>query len=99
MRESSRKFGQKRAVVEGVAWGHRLRALKRLLNGARAVGRCILVSGLSTVLKGIANDEVSEWSITSAEVAAAASSRPDGVTGDLRGCATLSWMSCSPPCF
>ena len=26
-------------------------------------GRCILVSGLSTVLKGIAKNKVSEWSI------------------------------------
>ena len=33
-----------------VAW---LRALKRLVNGGRAAGRCILVSRLSTVLKGI----------------------------------------------
>ena len=62
-----------------------MRALKRLLNGGRAIGRYILVSGLSTVLKGIANDEVSEWSLTSADVASAASSRPDGVPGDTGG--------------
>ena len=32
----------------------------RLMNGGRALGRCILVSRLSTVLKGIANDKVSK---------------------------------------
>ena len=43
------------------------------------------MSGLSTVQKSIANDELSEWSITSTKVASAASSRPDGVTSDTGG--------------
>ena len=29
--------------------------------GGRATGRCTLMSGLSSVLEGIANTEVSEW--------------------------------------
>ena len=45
----------------------------------------ILVSRLSTVLKGIVTDKVSKESITSAEVASAASSRPDGVSRDTGG--------------
>ena len=86
------KFGEQlldsfceNGVSEGAVWKRTvvgLRAMKRLLNGGRALGRCILVSGLSTVMKRVANDKVSKWS---AEVAAPASSRPDGVTGDTGG--------------
>ena len=61
---------------------HRLRALKRLLNGERALGRCIQVCRLSTVLKGIANDKVTKWSVAFAE---AASLRPNCVSGDTDG--------------
>ena len=74
------QFGE-RAVIETVAWEHRLRALRRLRDGERAIGRSVLMSGLSSVLKGIANKEVSERSISSAEGASVTSPRPDGVTG------------------
>ena len=41
--------------------------------GGRAAGRCMLVSGLPWVLKGIANNKDSEWSVAFAEAAAATS--------------------------
>ena len=44
-------------------------------------GRSVLMSGLSSVLKGIANKKVSERSVSSAEGASVTSPRPDGVTG------------------
>ena len=40
-----------------------------------------MMSGLSSVLKGIANKRVSERSISSTDGASVASPRPDGVTG------------------
>ena len=58
---------RKRAVVEGGHLWNWLRAVRRLVKGGRAAGRCILVFGLPTVLKGIANKKVSEWSIAFAE--------------------------------
>ena len=71
------EWGWKRGVVDVVTWGHQQRALRRLLKGGRAIGHCTLVSGLSSVLEGIANMKV----ITSAEGASATSPRPDGATG------------------
>ena len=68
-----------------VTWGHRQRSLRRLLKGGRAIGRCFLMSGLSTVLKDVANTKFSERSITCEEGASAASPRKDGATGNA-GC-------------
>ena len=68
----------KRGVVDVVTWVHQQRALRRLLNDGRAIGHCTLVSGLSSVLEGIANTKVSEGSVASAEGASATSPRPDG---------------------
>ena len=45
-----------------VTWLHRKRALRSLLNGGRAIGRCTQVSGLSSVLERIANMKVWEGS-------------------------------------
>ena len=41
---------RERAIVEGVTWGHWLR---RSLTSGRTVGGCTLMSGLSSVLKGV----------------------------------------------
>ena len=48
-----------------------LRAVKRMISGGRANGRCILVSRLA-VLKGDTNSGVSGWSIPCAVTAAIA---------------------------
>ena len=71
---------RERTVVKGVTWWYWLRALRRLLDSGWAARCCIVVPGLATVLKGIANKKASERSITSAEGATTASTRPDGVT-------------------
>ena len=68
----------KRAVVKWVSWGHWLRALRRLLIGGRTAGRCILMSGLSSVL-------FTEWGIAVAQAATVASLRSDSATYDA-GC-------------
>ena len=75
----------KRAVVEGVAWWNWLRAVKRLVNGWRAIGSCVLVSRLSTVLEGITNSEISGGSIAFAVAAAVTPPRPDCVTENTGG--------------
>ena len=55
--------------------------LAELVNGSRANGRCVLVSRLSAVLKGITNNDISGGSISLAVAAAVTSPRPDCVTG------------------
>ena len=65
------------AVIDGVTWWHRLRAVKRLVNGGGADGRCMLVSRLSAVLEGITNNDVSGGSVPFAMAAAMTPPRPD----------------------
>ena len=50
-----------------------------------AAERCMLVSRLSTVLKGIPNNEISSRSIAFVEAATVTLSRPDCVTGNTSG--------------
>ena len=93
-----------RAVVKRVTWGHWLRALKRL-TGGRTARRCSLMSGLSSILKGIAHTKFTEWSIALTEGALVASLRSDSATDDASctvetaHCPTLSGSSCCAPCF
>ena len=68
---------RKRAVVQRFSWGHWLRVLRKVLAGCRTTGRCVLVPGLSPVLKGVPNFKLSESSIESAGVAPATALRPD----------------------
>ena len=74
----------KRAVVEEVGWWHWLRAVKRLVISGRAVGRCILMSRLSTFLKGVTNNEISGRIIAFADAAAVTPPRPDLCHGQHR---------------
>ena len=53
-------------------WGHWL----------RAAGHCVVMSGLSSILEGIANTKLSEWSIALANAASVAPLRFDSTTGD-----------------
>ena len=78
---------RKRAVVEVVTWWHWLRAVRRMVQRLdEPRKRCILVSGLSTILKGIANNKALGVEYRAfAEAAAATSSRPHCVTGNTSG--------------
>ena len=76
----------KRAVVKRVSWGHWLRALRRLLTGGRTADRYILMSGLSSVLRGIPDTKFTEWGIAVAKAASVASLPSDSATYDA-GCA------------
>ena len=95
----------KRAVVKWLSWGHWLRALRKLLNGGRTAGRCTLMSGLSSVLKGTPDTKFTSGvlllqkphrlhrcDLMGPHTTQAARSRRSS-------CPKLSWSSGCPPCF
>ena len=60
-----------------VLLGDWLRVLRKVLTGCRTAGRCVLMPGLSSVLKGVPNAKLTERSIEPAGVAPATALRPD----------------------
>ena len=68
---------RKRAVVQWFSWRHWLRVLRKVVTGCRTAGRCVLMPGLSSVLKSVPNAKFTERSIEPAGVAPATALRPD----------------------
>ena len=53
----------------GFSWRYWLRALRELLTGCRTAGRCVLMSGLSSVLEGVLpNAKSAERSVVAQEL-------------------------------